>query len=271
MKYQIGKIAALLGVTTETLRHYEKLGILIPEERTDSKFHQYDPTSVSRLLAMRRLRNAGFSLSQIAKSMNQSTLEEYENSFLSRSRQLQQEISRSQLLLQRMEEHLAFIREAKSGSLCFKVEQSPAFFCFDYREGDEFTVAPEHQEQFVRWSEEMFFASSYSPFPLCALEGQSPSIAMGLAMECRYGEALGLPLKEPVYLRPAQLCLSCILERQLQGDVMHQGLKRILCYAQAHNLRFLGDGIFVGELSFHQDGRLRPFGKLYLPVAPSGT
>lgn len=41
MKYRIGEFASLIGVTTTTLRHWEKEGLLIPSERSVGSHRYY--------------------------------------------------------------------------------------------------------------------------------------------------------------------------------------------------------------------------------------
>lgn len=60
----IGEAAALLGITTKTLRHYEKLGLVTPG-RSENGYRIYSPEQVLRLLRIRRLQSLGLSLRQI--------------------------------------------------------------------------------------------------------------------------------------------------------------------------------------------------------------
>jgi len=60
----IGEVAQMLGITTKTLRHYEKLGLVTPT-RSESGYRLYAPDQVHRLLRIRRLQALGLSLRQI--------------------------------------------------------------------------------------------------------------------------------------------------------------------------------------------------------------
>lgn len=63
-KMQIGEVAALFDVTTKTLRHYEKLGLLEPE-RADNDYRLYGPEDVLRIQRIRQLQSLGLSLKEI--------------------------------------------------------------------------------------------------------------------------------------------------------------------------------------------------------------
>ena len=63
----IGALARLAGVGAETLRHYERLGLLEPAERTASSYRLYDRAALQRLQFIRRAQALGFSLAQIGE------------------------------------------------------------------------------------------------------------------------------------------------------------------------------------------------------------
>ena len=61
----IGEVAQLLGVTTKTIRHYQKIGLLSQPERTSAGYRLFTAQDVLRLQRIRRLQAFGLSLKQI--------------------------------------------------------------------------------------------------------------------------------------------------------------------------------------------------------------
>ena len=56
--HTIGKLAAEAGVTIDTVRFYEKQGLLAPAGKTDAGYRLYDGKAVRRLRFIKRLCNA---------------------------------------------------------------------------------------------------------------------------------------------------------------------------------------------------------------------
>ena len=62
----IGTAAQRAGVSARMVRHYESLGLLTAVARTDSGYRQYTAADVHALQFIRRARDLGFSIPEIA-------------------------------------------------------------------------------------------------------------------------------------------------------------------------------------------------------------
>jgi MerR family mercuric resistance operon transcriptional regulator len=62
----IGKLAAAEGVGVETVRFYQRRGLLAKPDRRGSGYREYSETDRSRLVFIRRARELGFTLGEIA-------------------------------------------------------------------------------------------------------------------------------------------------------------------------------------------------------------
>ena len=65
-RLSIGKVAGMTGVTPDTIRYYEKLGLLPRPIRTAAGYRQYSTGVMDRLSLVRNAQRFGFSLRQIA-------------------------------------------------------------------------------------------------------------------------------------------------------------------------------------------------------------
>lgn len=63
----IGRAAALSGISAKMLRHYESLDLLGTVTRTDSGYRQYSQGDVHTLRFIKRARDLGFSMAEIAE------------------------------------------------------------------------------------------------------------------------------------------------------------------------------------------------------------
>lgn len=62
---KIGRLAKATGTAVETVRYYEKIGLLPKVARTAGNYRSYGREEVARLSFIRRARDLGFSLDQV--------------------------------------------------------------------------------------------------------------------------------------------------------------------------------------------------------------
>lgn len=63
----IGEVAHRTGVTTKTLRFYEREGLLAEPRRTDGGYRDYDESAVDRVAFIKDAQKAGLTLAQIGE------------------------------------------------------------------------------------------------------------------------------------------------------------------------------------------------------------
>src|SRR5687767_1498487 len=66
----VGVLAKRTGVSVRTLHHYEAVGLLTPEGRTEAGYRLYGDADVIRLQQIRSLRQLGLGLERIGDLLN---------------------------------------------------------------------------------------------------------------------------------------------------------------------------------------------------------
>lgn len=69
---KIGEVARRTGIGIETLRFYERSGLLKPPARTMSGYRVYDDEAIERLDFIKRAQTLGFTLDEIRQIINES-------------------------------------------------------------------------------------------------------------------------------------------------------------------------------------------------------
>jgi DNA-binding transcriptional MerR regulator len=66
---KIGEIAGAAGVTVDTVRFYERVGVLPAPARTESGYRDYEPGTVERIRLTRELQAIGFTLNDAVDAL----------------------------------------------------------------------------------------------------------------------------------------------------------------------------------------------------------
>lgn len=67
MRYRTGEIAKKCNINKETLRYYERMGLIPGPDRTDSGYRMYTEDTADRLKFIKRMQELGFTLTEIKK------------------------------------------------------------------------------------------------------------------------------------------------------------------------------------------------------------
>src|SRR5918995_3985562 len=66
---KIGEVARQAGVTVDTVRFYERVGVLPTPARTESGYRDYEPATVERIQLTRELQAIGFTLADAVDAL----------------------------------------------------------------------------------------------------------------------------------------------------------------------------------------------------------
>lgn len=70
MTLKIGQLADRASVNVETVRYYERRGLLPEPTRTESGYRQYEGDAVARIAFIKRAQDLGFSLKEIGELLD---------------------------------------------------------------------------------------------------------------------------------------------------------------------------------------------------------
>lgn len=67
---KIGEVATAAEVTVDTIRYYERRGVIPPPQRRPSGYRDYEPAIVERIRMARRLQQMGLTLAEIIDALH---------------------------------------------------------------------------------------------------------------------------------------------------------------------------------------------------------
>lgn len=114
-KLTIGKVAKITGVSLDTMRFYEREGLINPS-RTEAGYRLYDQKSLARLRFIKRAKGLGFTLREIGELLDlrhnpSTTKAEIKTQALAKITDVEEKI----IALSQIKEALVHLAEACSG------------------------------------------------------------------------------------------------------------------------------------------------------------
>ena len=101
MTHTIGQVAQQLGIHIETIRYYQRIGLIQIPPKPNSGYRCYPPETISRLRFIQRAKELGFSLDDIAQllSLHHNACGQIEVIAQQKQQQIQQKIQDLQKIL----------------------------------------------------------------------------------------------------------------------------------------------------------------------------
>jgi DNA-binding transcriptional MerR regulator len=122
---RINEVAAETGMTTRAIRYYEEVGLLEPAARSDGDYRLYDPSDLDRLQAIRKFRDAGFSLTQIGQLLEDEAARERNRERLAQTNDPAERRIYLTDAVERIERQIALL-EAKAAGLASMIDDGHA-------------------------------------------------------------------------------------------------------------------------------------------------
>jgi DNA-binding transcriptional MerR regulator len=112
----IGKLALGSDVTTDTVRYYEKEGLLAPARKTDAGYRLYDDAAIRRLRFIKQAQRCGFSLTEIRellalKNSDAACCKDVRSVAIEKKLQLEHKIKTLQIMSQALTELIAICND----------------------------------------------------------------------------------------------------------------------------------------------------------------
>lgn len=113
MQYSRKEAAELLGIGKETLRFYEKKGLISQPARTSSGHRLYSDTDTQKIVHVLKLKELGFTLNEIKEflNINNPTSNQMTEIILKKIKQIQLQIQQLQNQKMKLETYLAKFNE----------------------------------------------------------------------------------------------------------------------------------------------------------------
>lgn len=192
--YRIGDYARFMGVSTDLLKHYEKLGLL-HSETADNGYRYYSFQQSAILLECMRLHNYGLSLREMHSALYESSFDEVRTLLDDKIVSMEKQIRFQQLVVNEHRRISAWMEMMKDQESRIVIKESePLYF-----------LPQSHQRDFIQderitallpaWVDAMPLVKSCCLIP-DETAGQLPS--WGLAVTQSDLEALQLPLNDVV-------------------------------------------------------------------------
>ena len=259
MKYLIGDVAAITGLSIEGIRKYERAGIISPERSENAQYRLYSYLDITSMMRTQFYRSLGFSLREIADLINNDDLPTVISRFQARLEELDQD-SRILAMKQRfLQEKIDELSDAESSLDRIVISPSPAFFRLEFAKNGEITKSKERIELCRKWMD-------YLPFMHISTRYNGEDTYGGLSIQEPYADLFHVEENSCIKYYPSRPGLQiCVLEEGKQHATAEYAasLRR---FASEHNFRAEEDAFGQSLISITKASQYRRYRKISVEI-----
>ena len=268
MKYKIGDVAKILGISPDLLRYYQKMGVVAPTTGENNNYRYYDAWDINFLIDCLWFKNFGFGIEQTAKLVTHSSYEDVLADMHARRDEIEASIRREQMLLERADQYFAAMERIRTTMGQCDLVYSPEFYRYLNRYNYDYEHISELQELSHKWLQYMPFVNRCFEITQADLEENTDNYAWGFAMGMDYVKKLQVPLTPPVIHLKSQPSVHALFTSSGKTDFSPRHLQFVMDYVQENNLVITGNARGILICSVMDEGRLTGFFEVWIPVEP---
>jgi len=266
MRYKIGDVAGILGISPDLIRYYEEKGVVSPTKDPNNNYRYYDTWDINYLIDCLWYKNFGFGIEQIGNMVAECSYENLFQRLESKSDDIMAAIRRQELLLQRIRMFCGRLTSTKTILGTCQLQHSAEFIRYINRRNFTYDNSSVMRELNRKWLKYMPFTRRYFEMPKDALAEVRGDYEWGFSLAMQYVEEFGVEIKPPVEFMPSRLCIHSAFKIVGKNQFSSKHIDYMIDYANDNNLTVTGDAF--GNLTCSVIEEEQPVGyfEVWLPV-----
>ena len=266
MKYKIGDVSKILGISPDLLRYYHKKGVVTPSTGESNNYRYYDAWDINFLIDCLWFKNFGFGIEQTAKLVSQSSYEDVLADMHTRCGEIEASIRHQQMLLQRSEQYFAAMGRIRTMLGKCDLVYSPEFYRYLNRHNYDYENISELQDLSHQWLQYMPFINRSFEIDREDLENGTDNYAWGYSMGMDFVEKLAVPLEPPVTHLPSEPSVHALFTSSGKTDFSPRHMEFVMDFVREQGLTLTGSARGNLICSVMNEGKLTGYFEVWLPV-----
>lgn len=270
MKYCIGEFSSLLGITRDTLRLYEKHGIVRPVKDHNNSYRYFNDLDARDLLMSRWYRSLQIPLQDVAELIKHSSIDAVSAKMKASRGQLEAEIRRSTMLLNKLDELNREIQSIEASLYRCSLKQKPGLYRLKQTDKNSL-LKNRGLEKTVNALMEVlpytFYCFRIEREIVLADNSDNLEYSWGITVSEDDAGELGLEIQDHLEFIPASKCVSAVIV-SADGDLFTKSaLQFMLDHVDEQGYSIGGDVIGKLMLTENRDGKKRSYLEVNIPVS----
>ena len=266
MRYKIGDVAGILGISPDLIRYYEEKGVVSPSKDPSNNYRYYDTWDINYLIDCLWYKNFGFGIEQIANMVSGCSYDALIHRLEDKGEDILNAIRRQEMLLQRIRVFCERLANTKRYLGKCDIVHSAEFVRYINRRNFTYDFSPVQRELSKKWLKYLPFSRRYFEIPEDALAEVRGDYEWGFSLSMQYVREFGVDIRPPVEFMPSRLCVHSAFRIVGKNQFSAKPIGYMVDFANENDMKVAGDAFGNLACSVVEDGRPTGYFEVWLPV-----
>lgn len=274
MKYTVGSLAKLFGVSSNTIRRYADMGYITPETDKNNNYSYYNAFDVNKIVGVRMYRKFGFSHDEI-KKIFESDVNNVVESFQSRLAVMDEEIERLKSLRSMFNANMIMIKRIDEYESGFIEQEVEATYYVEYQKDNRLLKERERLKSIQKFMYSLPQTKEVLIFKRNDIINEIYSCSFGFAAKKKDINKFNVEINDFMKFMPVQKCIYFPLKtyygnsrfEEINEEIKKEKFRAAMEYLEKCNLILNNNVLGFNITSFMENGQEFIYTLICLPVA----
>jgi DNA-binding transcriptional MerR regulator len=267
VRYKIGDVAKILGISTDLIRYYEEKGVVTPQKDRNNRYRYYDAWDVNFLIDCLWYKKMGFGISEISQMSNVESYSDLVGHLTTQGDNILEQIQYQNLLLERMRALTEAVVRVKDFLGVCDIRNSKEFVYYLNRRNDTYDSSPVCEKLNNEWNKYMPFTKRLFIIDEDGISGRNDDYMWGFSISKTYAKKFDVSVESPVTRYRPKLCVHSAFKSYGKDGFTARHLDFMCDFARKNNLKIKGTAFGNLICSVPEDGKITGYFEAWLPVS----
>ena len=267
MQYKAKEVSQILNIPIDTLRYFEKIGVIHPQINEKNHYRYYEAWDINFIFDYLNYRKMDYSSQESIQFIRNASLEEQIEKIEEKIQYYEQKKNYYDLLCQKNNELYQQIHHIKEKLNQIEICHNEPFYYLVYRHNNDFSKEKEIHAIKSEWLQHHPFLDNIVFIPGdTILKSSSNEYYWSLALSKQYFDEFHFQQNEYIHYIPSQLCIKIVIDAKGKGQFHYGLLNAAFSYIEKHRFKINGDPFGKLLIRNNDENGFHRFIEFYIPI-----
>lgn len=264
MLYTAKDVCKIYNINRETLRYYEKEGLINPHVDERNHYRYYDEWDINYIGECRKYRSMGFTIKEIKEVLTKDNLEDFIAKMECKQKDIERQLHFYALWKSRNQEYIRALKCIKPRIGQYEFVMAAPRYILPYRRQYDQLMDKNTMQAMTDIMEHHTFVDSMLFIPHEDYEQGNGNFYWGYSIREDWADELAYPKENYTYF-PRQQCLRTTIDAGDKGNLSYHLFEGVNKYMEHHRFELCGDIYGILLTRVHEDGNYCRYLEMYFP------